>query len=798
MRRKMTMVLGVLLAVAISAQAAVNIAVNNYDDFVSTTSWTATDLFNAPPTVTGDGAPVAAGFLEAAGQMAADAQIDFTFKAASDYNNLLATNALVAGTFGTYISELTVTGNTIEGINKSWGIGSGANGTDSDGGRISNNEAFIIEISITNTTFDIILQDFSWINESAGDRCDIYIYDASSSNATLVLSNQRPGNYSGDYSLSDGDIIVIGCRAETYRLQSITFDIASTATDVISPLGFTAIAANRQVQLDWVADSAPNLASYNVYRSREQGTNYQPLVGAQNLTTNTYTDPAVTNRGTYYYVATAVNTALDETGFSVEVSATPFVEVPVNLAVANGDGEIAVSWDVSTDLYLGSYNVYRRLGSSTNGYSQTNNVGTNTVFVDTAVLNETQYNYAVSMVSGLGTDDESDLSAETIGVPTDDFVLIELDNNLQGDLRVDYIFGEGTNTFPDVDIAVRHVNGQSRAGIYGFVDFPEMARSVIGFPLSQADITNKGKTTNDILKVTFRYWMHANSLLDSGPHSAVEIYHSRTRNSTADIADWDWSNISNQWDFVSTVPGLNSDSEEGWFELDVTDQVMADLTLDNQTNGTAGVSFQMRANDDMLFTTNMYAQSYVTNAILVTNETTLIVTTNGFATSTNYNRTTGAKLMDNDAGDDGGTGSPLGVAFVPQLRITWAAVGATDFELWAAGWGSADVTVGTEDYDGDGANNLLEYGLDGNPTNPLVQGATLPTLTAKGGGLEYVHPVRSDDDSILYTVETRTNLVTGSWTTVGVPSPGGTLVDVTNTIDTVEDTKFIRLTVEQN
>jgi hypothetical protein len=122
------------------------------------------------------------------------------------------------------------------------------------------------------------------------------------------------------------------------------------------------------------------------------------------------------------------------------------------------------------------------------------------------------------------------------------------------------------------------------------------------------------------------------------------------------------------------------------------------------------------------------------------------------------------------------------------------------YDLWATQWG-VDIGSGTNDYDFDGMVNLYEYGLGGDPTNGLYWG-TLPVLTKSGNDFIYLHPMRSDDDSLIYTVETTTNLVSGAWTNLGYTVSGtnvtgGTLDFVTNDIDTVRNQNFIRLKIEQ-
>ena len=145
------------------------------------------------------------------------------------------------------------------------------------------------------------------------------------------------------------------------------------------------------------------------------------------------------------------------------------------------------------------------------------------------------------------------------------------------------------------------------------------------------------------------------------------------------------------------------------------------------------------------------------------------------------------------ASDDSGNESEKSTEVSVEMPIA-----LNGYELWASTNG---VGAATNDFDSDGLNNLYEYGLAGNPTNALDRGA-LPMFSRFGNGFIYVHPKRSNDTNITYTVETRTNLTSGSWTNdgctvTGTNVTGGTLDFVTNDIDTVQNAKFIRLKIEQ-
>ena len=95
---------------------------------------------------------------------------------------------------------------------------------------------------------------------------------------------------------------------------------------------------------------------------------------------------------------------------------------------------------------------------------------------------------------------------------------------------------------------------------------------------------------------------------------------------------------------------------------------------------------------------------------------------------------------------------------------------AYGYALWALGWG-VPIGPATNNYDGDLLNNLGEYALNGDPTDPLDAGVK-PTLKRSGNDLTYAHLRRKDDTNLLYFVETCTNLVSGVWTNAGYTVTG--------------------------
>jgi hypothetical protein len=106
-------------------------------------------------------------------------------------------------------------------------------------------------------------------------------------------------------------------------------------------------------------------------------------------------------------------------------------------------------------------------------------------------------------------------------------------------------------------------------------------------------------------------------------------------------------------------------------------------------------------------------------------------------------------------------------------------------------------------------NNLWEYASGGNPTNVLLRG-TQPRLSRAGqengvNWIEYIHLVRTNDESLIYTIECVPDLTKSSWTkssdavVIGIGSaPDSDFQTVTNRIPTVGKTnEFLRLRIEQ-
>ncbi|MEA2067659.1 MAG: hypothetical protein U9P12_00535, partial [Verrucomicrobiota bacterium] len=133
---------------------------------------------------------------------------------------------------------------------------------------------------------------------------------------------------------------------------------------------------------------------------------------------------------------------------------------------------------------------------------------------------------------------------------------------------------------------------------------------------------------------------------------------------------------------------------------------------------------------------------------------------------------------------------------VPEAALT--------FDGWIADYSVGGQTAMTDDFDGDGMNNLTEYALGGDPS-VYDAGAVLPLSVADtGNGLfVYVYDRRLDAGTreLTYRLEVDSNLLANTWTTNGVTEVGTETLDtefeaVTNTVPLDQAEKFLRLQIE--
>jgi hypothetical protein len=106
-----------------------------------------------------------------------------------------------------------------------------------------------------------------------------------------------------------------------------------------APTNFTATGTNLLIKLKWNAVSGAT--SYNLKRGTTNGGPYPTVFSG--LTVTNYSDAAVTNAVTYYYVVTAVSGG--ESTNSLQASAAPLPSLtPTNITLQASSGQLQLSW----------------------------------------------------------------------------------------------------------------------------------------------------------------------------------------------------------------------------------------------------------------------------------------------------------------------------------------------------------------------------------------------------------------------------------------------------------------------
>src|ERR1700683_1232143 len=179
------------------------------------------------------------------------------------------------------------------------------------------------------------------------------------------------------------------------------------ATVPATPMGFTAVAGNAQVALNWTASS--DATGYYVKRSTTSGGPYTQI---STQATASDTDTGLTNGTKYFYVVSAYNSA-GQSANSAEVNATPVLaapSVPTGLAATAGNAQASLSWAATSG--ASSYHVKR---SATSGSETQISAPTSNSYTDTGLTNGTKYFYVVSAVNSGG---ESTNSSEVSATPS--------------------------------------------------------------------------------------------------------------------------------------------------------------------------------------------------------------------------------------------------------------------------------------------------------------------------------------------------------------------------------------------
>lgn len=213
---------------------------------------------------------------------------------------------------------------------------------------------------------------------------------------------------------------------ENYHVVSIDQNGASTSNfgevsssvnnAPLAPIGLTAAGGNAQVALAWDPAQAGNsegVVGYVLYRSTTSGGPYIQQNSAL-ISTTSYIDSSVSNGTTYYYVVASVGGDYQQSPYSNEASATPYV-TPPSLSAMPGDGSAVLAW---TYAYPATFNLFRSTTSGGPYTCITPTPLTGSTYTDSGLANGTTYYYvATAIENGLSSGNSNQAAATPSSIP---------------------------------------------------------------------------------------------------------------------------------------------------------------------------------------------------------------------------------------------------------------------------------------------------------------------------------------------------------------------------------------------
>lgn len=160
-----------------------------------------------------------------------------------------------------------------------------------------------------------------WTANPSGTYCSstVSFKMASAGGGPCDLNNDGVVNVEDVQLAVDMDLGIVACPSD---LDGGVCGAALVQQILNAALGEACTATlSHLVSLSWTASTSADVTGYNIYRSTTSGGTYSKI-NSSLVATTSYTDSTVSAGQTYYYVATAVNSSNQESGYSNQASAT--------------------------------------------------------------------------------------------------------------------------------------------------------------------------------------------------------------------------------------------------------------------------------------------------------------------------------------------------------------------------------------------------------------------------------------------------------------------------------------------
>ncbi|MFC2069667.1 fibronectin type III domain-containing protein [Chloroflexota bacterium] len=322
------------------------------------------------------------------------------------------------------------------------------------GGALTSDEIEASTAENISISFDLYIKNIE-LND-----CLIQLYDGTTYDNWLDASENGTNNTWVTISqmITDPQYLIAGFRLRFDATvlgdapEQVNIDNVIITTDTIppaNPTGLVATDGNEEITLDWTSNNETDLWGYNVYRSTTSGSGYAKINGSTPVYISEYTDSPLYGVDEYFYVVTAIDLGMNESGYSNENNATTTnvaPAAPTGLTANQSEFQISLDWNDNVETDLDGYNIYR--GLSTGNYTETlETLWGSSNYTDTGLTNGITYYYAITATDNgsLMSSYSNEASDTPIDVPPaaplgliatgfDEYITLDWDDNSEGDL----------------------------------------------------------------------------------------------------------------------------------------------------------------------------------------------------------------------------------------------------------------------------------------------------------------------------------------------------------------------------
>ncbi|MFC1476906.1 kelch repeat-containing protein [candidate division KSB1 bacterium] len=257
--------------------------------------------------------------------------------------------------------------------------------------------------------------DLVWNSATEPDILQYTIYRSQINNFTPSSLDSIGFTLHPDTTYSDSSVTVgkiyyykVSAIDSTYNISDFSSQVSAVPIDTVPPgipQNVVVTDGDRFLDISWSSNTEADIDHYIIYRSLNNGFSPAP---SDSLTLisypdSTFRDSLVVVGIPYFYRLSAVDTAFNESGFSLQVTGTPYDSTapaaPQDLIASDGPGAIDLFWSPNTEADLLQYTVFR---STTSGFtpvpgdSLTRVFPPDTSYIDSSATINVTYYYKIS------------------------------------------------------------------------------------------------------------------------------------------------------------------------------------------------------------------------------------------------------------------------------------------------------------------------------------------------------------------------------------------------------------------